>query len=52
MAIVTTVVAVAGCTDDGGGDDEPVLDRIDGPAVVDEEQFEQQTPGDGSVRGG
>ncbi len=49
--LVAGMVAVLGaCTDDDG--DEPGLERIDGPAQVDEERLEQQTPDDGTSRGG
>ena len=50
LVAVSFVALLGGCTDDDG--DEPGLERIDGPAQVDEERLEQQTPDDGTSRGG
>lgn len=48
MGVALTVVLCA-CSDDDGG--EPGLERIDGPAQVDREILEQQTPEE-TIRGG
>ena len=49
--LVAGIVALLGaCTDGDGG--QPGLERIDGPAQVDQERLQQQTPDDGTTRGG
>ena len=50
LVAVGLVAVLGACTDDDG--DEPGLQRIDGPAQVDQERLEQQTPDGGTSRGG